>query len=140
MGCYSNTAFFHAYVKNINKQRKVEMLKLSSEEWCSDASVLKEEVVRHFSNLYTQDEEEYKPWDLKGRFPKLTREEYSALACEVSKEEIKIELFQMGPLKAPGVDGVHAFFFQKNWSVVGDSVCNLVRQIFDGGVIDDAIC
>ena len=46
----------------------------------------------------------------------------------------------MKPLKAPGIDGVHAFFFQKNWSVVGDSICQLVQIFFDGSGIYEAIC
>lgn len=33
----------------------------------------------------------------------------------------------MGPLKAPGPDGLHAVFYQTQWDVVGDSMCNLVK-------------
>ena len=46
----------------------------------------------------------------------------------------------MRRLKALGIDGVHAFFFQKHWSVVGESICDLVRKIFDGGSVDSDIC
>ena len=32
-----------------------------------------------------------------------------------SEQEISDALFQMGPLKAPGLDGFPARFFQRNW-------------------------
>ena len=108
-----NTTFFHAYVKKRDKNKRIEMLKLRSGEWWSDVNVLKAEVVKYFSKLYAHDGESYKSWNLKGKFSQISLDEYSALAREVSNEEIKTALFQMGHLKAPGVDGVQAFFFQK---------------------------
>ncbi|GMJ08827.1 hypothetical protein HRI_004551900 [Hibiscus trionum] len=38
----------------------------------------------------------------------------------------------MEPLKAPGLDEIHAMFYQKNWEIVRESVCNFVRQSFSG--------
>ena len=94
-----NTAFYHAYVKKKNKRKRVQLLKLESGEWCSDTNVLKAEAVKFFSKLYSHDGEVYKPWGLRGSFPQLSREDYGALAREVSNEEIRAALFQIGPLK-----------------------------------------
>lgn len=47
--------------------------------------------------------------------------------CDV---EIKEAMFSMGPFKAPGIDGLHAIFFQSQWDVIGDSVCSFVRKVF----------
>lgn len=35
----------------------------------------------------------------------------------------------MGPLKAPGPDGIQAHFFRSHWHLVGDKVCNLIEDV-----------
>jgi hypothetical protein len=43
--------------------------------------------------------------------------------CEAfTEKEISDAIFQMGPLKAPGLDGFPARFYQRNWSVVKHDV------------------
>ena len=34
----------------------------------------------------------------------------------------------MGALKIPGLDGFYALFYQNQWSVVGRSLCSMVRK------------
>ena len=58
----------------------------------------------------------------------MTEEMRQSLAREVSADEIKEALFQMGPTKAPGPDGMNALFFQKFWHIVGDNVVNAVLE------------
>ena len=53
---------------------------------------------------------------------------------------MRATLFQMAPLKALGIYGVQAFFFQKHWSVIGVSIYRIVRNIFNRGMIDETIC
>ena len=46
--------------------------------------------------------------------PQMVIEEMKeALSGEFIAEEVKVALFQMGPIKAPGPDGMNALFFQK---------------------------
>ncbi|XP_030945984.1 uncharacterized protein LOC115970494 [Quercus lobata] len=44
------------------------------------------------------------------------------LFSDYNAEEIKAAVFQMGPTKASGPDGMNALFYQKFWHIVGDDV------------------
>ena len=41
----------------------------------------------------------------------------------------------MHPEKAPGPDGFNAFFFQKNWNIIGDDICTSILSFFNSGRI-----
>ena len=40
-------------------------------------------------------------------------------------------LRNLPPLKAPGLDGYHALFFQHNWSSLGSSIVQVIQDIFE---------
>ncbi|CAN1303976.1 Transposon TX1 uncharacterized 149 kDa protein [Linum perenne] len=48
----------------------------------------------------------------------------------ISDDEIKAAVFSMAPNKAPGPDGFLGHFYRKYWSVIGDKVCEEVREFF----------
>lgn len=47
----------------------------------------------------------------------------------VDDTKIKNSIFSMKPLKAPGVDGLYAIFYQSQWSIVDPSFCCFVKEI-----------
>lgn len=44
--------------------------------------------------------------------------QYASFADPVSLEEVTLALFQIGPYKALGLDGLHPIFFQNYWDVL----------------------
>lgn len=69
-------------------------------------------------------------------FPKLKTTEVQFLSKQITDEEIRITLFDMVLLKAPGIDEFHALFFQNQWDHIGNTICNWVKLVFAGKAID----
>src|SRR4051812_16369097 len=56
------------------------------------------------------------------------------LARRVTDMEIETTLFQMGPTKALGHNGLPALFYHKHWHLVKFYVCCAVREFIEGKV------
>lgn len=69
-------------------------------------------------------------------FPHLKEQDIVFLENAVSDEEIKKALFDINPLKASRSNGFHTHFFQSQWDIVGNAVCEWVQGVFDGNNID----
>jgi hypothetical protein len=69
---------------------------------------------------------------IKTSFPEIDSTHLSLLSEQVTDEEIKAAIFDMKPYYASGPDGFQPFFYQSQWSVVGISVCDFIRNIFNG--------
>ena len=65
--------------------------------------------------------------------PQLSVQQSLSLNRPVTNEEIKSTVFQLGPHKALGLDGIPAFFFQEYWSTVKTDIFNTVQAFFQLG-------
>ncbi|KAA3478810.1 Beta-glucosidase 46 [Gossypium australe] len=130
-----NTKFFHSRTIKRRKFNRITNLRISNGEWCSNQDTLRSEAVKFFENLYGEEPQVMR--DLPNiRFPRLKDSEITFLKGEITDKEIKKALFDMAPLKAPGSDGFHAHFFQSQWDILGEDICNWVKGVFDGKPIE----
>jgi len=90
-------------------------------------------VITHFKQLFTEEgsitSEFHTPTT---GFPCLSPGLAQSLQQPFSTREVVLALKDMKPLKAPGPDGFHAFFYQTCWPVVGDEVCDVVLGVLLG--------
>ena len=66
---------------------------------------------------------------------KLTPNMQQILSSDFTTDEIKTAVFQMGPTKAHGPDGMNAPFYQKFWHIVGDNIVTVVLDHLNSGVM-----
>ncbi|KAG4162342.1 hypothetical protein ERO13_D01G110580v2, partial [Gossypium hirsutum] len=91
-----------------------------------EEDVLKQHVVQFFKELYTMDYVTSGVFPCRGKFPMFSCDETRALISVASDEKVHRAVFSMDPLKAPGMDGFQASFFQTQWKIVRPSVCSFV--------------
>lgn len=48
----------------------------------------------------------------------------------VTNDEIEREIFQLGPHKALGPDGIPAFFYHEYWDIVKQDILNSIQAFF----------
>jgi len=58
--------------------------------------------------------------------------DWQNLNQQFTSNEAKPVLNSMQPLKAPGLDGFHAMFFQRNWVHVAPNFTEAILNVLDG--------
>jgi hypothetical protein len=139
-----NTRFFHQKAVWRARRNKIKKLKDDDDVWYDAPSDMERMASSYFQELFTRD-----PSLNADDLVSMTQERVSVdmnkdLCKEFTDDEISNALFQIGPLKAPGVDGFPARFYQCNWGTIKTEVINAVKLFFltgcmPSGVNDTAI-
>ena len=66
----------------------------------------------------------------KVEMPKLSHNQCLDLNRPITNLEIENTVFQLGPQKTLGLDGLPAFFFQQYWEIVKTDVFNTIHAFF----------
>ena len=73
----------------------------------------------YFDNLFQAGAEDQMEECLNAVQSKVIDDMQEFLCSEFTAEEVKVALFQMGPTKAPGPDGMNALFYQNFGMLLG---------------------
>ncbi|OMO88421.1 Endonuclease/exonuclease/phosphatase [Corchorus capsularis] len=109
-----NTSYFHTITLVRRSKNRVGALKNAEGEWITDKEQLKQHAVDHFQKLYTREENERTRPELGIAFHNLPQSDIDLLHSDLQVDEIEQAIKSIGTHKAPGPDGFHAIFFQKN--------------------------
>jgi hypothetical protein len=126
-----NTRYYH--LKTINRRRynNVIMLRNDFGEWVEDPVQLQSMVNNFYYDLFSKSNERWEWKQTDVTFPILDRETFDMLGMPIEDQEVKKALFSMSPWKAPGPDGYPAGFYQQGWNVVGSSIIEFVRAVWN---------
>ncbi|KAL5568310.1 hypothetical protein UlMin_024885 [Ulmus minor] len=130
-----NTKFFHSQASGRRRKNEIIGILNDSGNWVTDGKNIEIAVCHFFSNIFSSSNPS--PEDVDGAARAIhktfSEEARSSLASPFTAEHIRCALFDMNPSKAPGPDGFHAVFFQKNWDIVGPKVTKACLAILNDG-------
>lgn len=138
-----DTKYFQTVVKQRRARSRILHIKMSDGTNTEDPVEIENILVNHFKSSY-QDSTTVGFDSILASLstlpiPQLSTQQCSLLNRPITNEEIKNTLFQLGPHKAPGPDGIPAFFFQEHWSIVKNDILNTVHAFFHLGYLSKTL-
>jgi hypothetical protein len=134
-----NIKFFHQKAVWRARKNKIKRLKDADGVWQEVPSDMERMATSYFKELFTRDPNLNFDELLGLLQERVTGDMNDSLCKEFSEEEIGDALFQIGPLKAPGIDGFPARFYQRNWDTMKAEVVNAVRLFFLTGQMPEEV-
>lgn len=128
-----NSKFFHLSTIIRRRHNHIDAVKGENGNWVTGSNRIREKFLQHFKELYKEEEVSF-PDHLDNLIrPCITDDENSDLCCTPTPEEIRLTLFNMQDLKAPGPDGFPVLFYKEYWPTVGNDVIKAVTSFFNFG-------
>nr|GEV63864.1 hypothetical protein [Tanacetum cinerariifolium] len=128
----SNSAYFHKTIKSKNQRSRIKTI-LNSDNVDISGSMVPEVFVKNYEQFLGSDIE-CANLNVEGLFFKTIHSHIAGnMVQNVTKKEIKDAMFVIGDEKDPGPDGFTSLFFKKGWDIIGDDICNAVRDFFLNG-------
>ena len=103
----------------------------SQEHWVEDVEDVARVAVDYFDNLFCAGSCNQMDECLSTVLAKVSTTMQDMLSRDFTADEIKETVFQMGPIKAPGPDGMNALFYQIFWHIMGNDVVNAVLDFLN---------
>ncbi|XP_060969883.1 uncharacterized protein LOC133037085 [Cannabis sativa] len=128
-----NTRFFHTSTVIRRKRNFISAISEDDVHWISGRRDIGDYFTENFQQVFTSvnppvDEE------LIGIIPPMVSSVMNdSLTSILSRDEIRRAVWSMGPLKAPGPDGMHGRFYRSHWEIVADDVIGTVSEFFQFG-------
>ena len=127
-----NTAYYHTKTIIKRKHNRIRRIMNQSGEWAEDEDQVMDIILSGYKELYqTQHLTSISTVDFEIEWAiALSDEDSRKLSVMPSNTEILKALSSLKPYKAPGVDGLHAGFFQHFWHIFEPSVIDEILTIF----------
>ncbi|GJZ40645.1 protein LAZ1 [Tanacetum coccineum] len=129
----TNSAYFHKSIKSHNQRSRIDVIHTMDNLEVTGTSV-PNVFVSHYE-AFLDASSESTDLDTAGLFfKKVSDLSNSNMTRQVTNDEIKSAMFDIGDNKAPGPDGYTSAFFKQGWDVVGQECISkiLTNRIIEG--------
>ena len=130
-----NKKYFHSKASQQRRRNFIQGVQNSRGVWVDRIEDVAEVAVQYFENLFSSGTCDRVEDCLNAVKHRLSSDMLNILSEEFSADEVKTVLFQIGPTKAPGLNGMNALFYQKFWHIVGTNITNAVLDFLNTGVM-----
>jgi hypothetical protein len=130
-----NTKYFHACATQKKFKNTIDSIMDEQGRVWESKEEVEQVFVNYYRNLFTSEAQTDPAVCLDELECRVSTEMNEMLMRSFTTEEVTTALKQMSPHKAPGPDGFSAGFYQDNWEVVGEEVCNSALAILNSGVV-----
>ena len=138
-----NTKYFQTIVNQRRARNRITLLKRKDGSNTNNIEEIEDLLVKHFKDKFYEPNSYSFESILENLstlpIPKLSQQHVLQLDCPISNDEIEMVVFQLGAHKAPGPDGIPAFFFQEYWAVVKQDIFKASQAFFHLGSLLKAL-
>ncbi|GAB2286220.1 hypothetical protein Dimus_039749 [Dionaea muscipula] len=132
--CDRSTSFFHALIrKKAARSQLVSIIEADGSPTTSLQEMGLEFIKFYQGLLGSSNPVTHGDWTPVHAGPKVSMEDQQLLCIPITNDEVKDALWTIGDNKALGPDGYSAGFFKKAWHIIGDDICNAIREFFSTG-------
>ena len=130
-----NTKYFHSRASHRRRRNSILSMRTEAGEYVQDPKLIGAQFIEYYQTLFTAAPLEDVASVLDGVQRCVTEEMNQELTCPFTEKEVISTMKQMGPLKAPGPDGMPPIFFQSYWHVVGKDITTAVLYCLHSGTL-----
>ena len=117
-----NTSFFHARANGRRKKNTIQGLFDNSSTWHTEESNILSIATDYFQNLFSTSNPTPST-DILDNIPTtITPQMNENLNKPYTEEEIVNAFRDIGPRKAPGIDGFPSSFYRQHWDILGKDI------------------
>nr|GFB27642.1 putative RNA-directed DNA polymerase, eukaryota, reverse transcriptase zinc-binding domain protein [Tanacetum cinerariifolium] len=125
-----NSKFFHGLINKKRSQLAIRGVFVDG-IWCTNPNKVKETFFKHFEARFK------KPVNHRLKINFFSKRLFDVQASDlekiVSRDEIRLAVWNCKDNKSPGPDGYSFDFFRKYWNLVGSDLCDVVEHFFETG-------
>lgn len=135
----ANFKFFHTTTLIRRRKNRIRTLQLEDNSWIEDQDQILAHIKQYYHSLSKSAHQHSKNYIPSLGPIHLSYQDKERLGLAPLDAEISKVVHSFKPLRAPGSDGLHPFFYQKYWHIVGPSVICLCKKAFSDESILETI-